>query len=152
MAETSKSNGRWGLIILVIFLALGVTVGSALFAYYLVQGEVPLLAFGGQEGIKMGPTVKFDEFVLNFGPAERYGYVRFSLEMELYDSKGAKVIDQWMPAIQNEIILYTRDCTIDNFGCSASLKAVADELVHNLNQLLPSPQIARLYFTGLVVQ
>ncbi|MCK9222362.1 MAG: flagellar basal body-associated FliL family protein [Limnochordia bacterium] len=152
MAETNKTTGRWGFIVLIVCLAVGVTVGSALFTYYLIQGKVPLPAFAKKEADKMGPMVKFDELVLNFGPPERHGYVRFRPELELYEAKGVKIIDDWMPAIQNEIILYIRDCTIQDFGTSASLRRVADDLVDKLNNLLPSPQIARLYFVGLVIQ
>ena len=152
MAETtSKVAGRWGGVVLVIFLAVGVTVGSALFTYYLILGEVSL-PFSGKGDVATGPIVKLGEFMVNFGSPDRIGYARFAVELELYEKKGVDMVEKRMAALRNAVILYIRDCTYDDFGSSASLRQVAEALMDRLNSILPTPMIADLYFVEFAVQ
>lgn len=115
-------------------------------------------AEGGAEGaaaagaLRVGPTVKLEDFVVHLRNPEVDRYARLTLDLELGGEPDKAVITTYLPVIRDRIIAYLSDRTLEELRGSEGMGRAKGELTQQLNGLVPGSRVRNVYISNFVVQ
>ncbi len=166
MADEEKEGGKkkksgklkW-ILLLLILLLLG---GGGYFAYMKFMAEPAKdeaaqagdQAAGGEDSNTPTDTkvVTLPTFLVNLADPLGRRYLKITMDVEVAGSKTAEKMDKEMPKVRDAIILLLSSKTYADLASLENKQLLKMEIVNQLNLILETSNILRVYFTELVIQ
>ncbi len=157
--ETKKKSGlvKW-ILLGVILLLLG---GGGFFVYtkfFASSGEEASQTEGmlpeGEKAKKPTDTkiVSLPTFLVNLADPLGRRYLKLTMDVEVAGDKTAAELDKNMPKVRDAIILLLSSKTYADLASLENKQLLKMEIVNQLNLILETSNILRVYFSEMVIQ
>jgi flagellar FliL protein len=142
-------------------ISLAVTVllaGIGIGAYLFFSGSVSSLSPAGEEARseqqaqQIGIMVDLDSFIVNILDDVETRYLKAAITLEVESEAVVSELRQRMPQIKDAILLHVGNKTFAELNDLQGKLQLRAELLHQINGLLTSGKVRRIYFTDFVVQ
>ncbi len=154
-AETEKSSGKKGLIIMILVVVLAISAGAG-GAWFFIQGQL-------EDEYELArpkkiPTAfkELDIFTVNLQPEERNQYLQVGLTVKIRDTDVSLEIDKKMPEIRNRILLLLTSKTAADLSSLTGKQQLSAEIVDEIRKTLDSEmlreEVLDALFTSFVIQ
>jgi len=149
------------LIILIgVFLLIVVAMGGGFFMMWnkmssmnVQNSEDAEIAMETEEEVEtMGPTKKLETFIVNLADKGGTRYLRVSMDLELENEEGVKVVEKRLPKIRDAILMILPTKKYEDIDTVEGKSVLRNEILTKLNELMKPEEIKNIYFTEFVVQ
>jgi len=170
MADKEKSGDvekpakkRSWITYLVIAVALLLLLGGGAAGYFFFMKESPAPApsapaAGGKIGpdgqLKplVGPMVNIDPFIVNILDEQGTHYLKAAITLEMDNQLVLEEVNQRMPQLRDAILLLVGNKTFRDLADLQGKLQLRAELLSEINKILKTGEVKKIYFTDFVVQ
>jgi len=154
-AETGKSSGKKGVIIMIVVAILAIGAGAA-GAWFFMQGQQED-EYEPARPKKIPTSFKeLDVFTVNLQPEERNQYLQVGLTIKIRDTDVSMEIDKQMPEIRNRILLLLTSKTATDISSLAGKQQLSTDIAKEVRKSLDSEmlreEVLDVLFTSFVIQ
>lgn len=163
MAEEEKQEAKpknkggmlkW-ILLVVILLLLG---GGGYFAYttFFANSDDASKEDAAQEEAEKGPQdtqlVTLPTFLVNLADPLGRRYLKLTMDVEVEGEKTVEMLNENMAKVRDAIILLLSSKTYADLSTLENKQLLKMEIVNQLNLILETSNILRVYFTEMVIQ
>lgn len=120
------------------------------------HGEAPAKGEGGEHGAPVGdgpgPTMRFENFIVQVRATEGDRYAHMTIEVEVGAETDKKAFETRMPRIRDAVIGYLADRSEDELRGSEGLGQVKEALTKKLDEIVPGHRVRGLFVTEFIIQ
>lgn len=152
--KKKKSKLKWILLLLIILL-LG---GGGYFAYTKFfagpkdNAETEQTTEEEEAGPKETHMVTLPTFLVNLADPLGRRYLKLTMDVEVEGEKTKTLLESEMPKVRDAIILLLSSKTYADLSSLENKQLLKMEIVNQLNLILETSKILRVYFTEMVIQ
>jgi len=156
-SQPKKKSGKlkW-ILMLVILLLLG---GGGYYAYtkfFTSTDNATQAEQAAQEEAEKGPQdtqlVTLPTFLVNLADPLGRRYLKLTMDVEVEGEKTVEKLNQNMAKVRDAIILLLSSKTYADLSTLENKQLLKMEIVNQLNLILETSNILRVYFTEMVIQ
>ena len=154
-APKKKGKLKW-ILLVVILLVLG---GGGYFAYtkfFAGSGDTPEgeQATAEDQAKKKVETqlITLPTFLVNLADPLGRRYLKLTVDVEVEGEETKELIEKEMPKVRDSIILLLSSKTYADLSSLENKQLLKMEIVNQLNLILETSKILRVYFTEMVIQ
>jgi len=100
----------------------------------------------------IGPVFTMDTFIVNLADPGGKRYLRITIALEVEREEVVEELKKRLPQVKHKILMILPEKKVEDLQSAEGKNATMNEIMSQLNALLPNGKIKHLYFTEFVIQ
>jgi len=148
-----KKNAGLSLVVVVVLVSVVLLAAAGSYYWFFGRKEPGDGEAASKKEISLvdGPLYEVGELVTNLAGEDSRRLIKVEIVLELADEKTARRLENQDAPVRNQILAVLRSKTAADLEAQGGIEVLAVEIKAELNELLGTEAVRRVYFTQLVV-